>query len=1411
MLFKSEIFAYPESLSEARREALCGPLYLDEVDVDDSLLNPAVANPASYDGAPSTLPQILYLSYKNHGQFLLDRLTHQVELSRQNINHNGDCIPNEDPHKPSVDISSVARDSLSLFADALERDDTDSDLWRRTSKIANLLGSYRIARYSLEAILDGDADQVYGWPESLGLEELVAKDELRDILRALKDGLSEHELDAHMVQSKVPAALRKVMDTILRLPKPVQESAARTLEQIRRGFTGKRQQVVVPVRSWASVGQSILQQANVESQGIIDLGFGSSYSFITPETSKVIVKAIPNHSRRKSSSLSKQLSSTSDQFAPGSALGEESQRTHDSRAVCAVGDPSAQNATEDDKNPLSIADPEAVSPKESEMVHVRGSITVAEPTSALDRQDNSLPIQGSLNESVEVVGATILPTRKRSSDSAGFQEPVDSGRVRSKRIRARADPSTDEEAPAADLARYFESQLQAYIEVDQPLFKVTGELLTRIDSSALGSLETITPLFLVPSNANADCKSLLNENDTALQDFKTALGTWDFEMSHLLLHGDGLGDQMIESAEGRSSGLTMFLEYSKRGSQKTSLRPALANDDGLGNFVDNINRSWQCLDQIAVQWIIKLLGCRDGGLDSTYICTLWPDALKQTVVQVLVQLDAKIYAELQCLADRVSQQPNPSVDELSQNTMELAQAVFELHLDIYGSITNPSSEVDQSTRTLQLERSARWAALVCRLSSHIFPPGIDVHSEDVLVIRHLWSLVVYVHLIEVSSRDHVLLCLKDLKVILQSAGNPTIELPNNAIMPEISVEAAEREVSRISSMDLFLEIFNTESNDPLTIIETLEPILWQADSPTDPATSGQQLGNNANTISMSYDEAECTGFQGPSGAEAEAQGNKTQQMVEYISKANISLRLFMWRKLRTAYERISYPPMVFLCLMKSIDLIMKECQSQGYLEESPANRIRIILRSLRFLFDLVAKAVTHAIKVPSSALEFMDENHLRSSIEAVARLVRLLHVFVMWEDTIRIGQSTAPGQPSGHASTAYLASINKIREMQIKAWTLHYVLLQEAMSQKAELFPEPDDDLASYLRVIHHALGSRQSCGLWNNVFLRFLKAELLRMKRSDRWEFDMAQVIFDLHGLKICPSHTNLQDHGCNPEPIDRVGAIQVMDIVIRQAHQTNTKDLLKSDLRSTIDKMQQTIGAPKQSVTQLFNKRKISAYFKSPINPIDMYRSLQGIGDVCGISVTGELAEVANKGWYYLLGHMTLLRFRSQKRTSPGPTDDLDIAMTFLKQDLEFGTEKWETWYRLAQVYDTKIEEDTTWAADKLNNQKNELNNLQRCAIHCYKMATAVATRCADESFDTASKLSDLFTDFGMRVYTSSREPYSMEVFSLSGHLKLYSGETQGMYEGRPFRDLKLYPAWKFASVLFQRALIDKPGRWM
>lgn len=1423
-LFRSEIFTYPESFSESRRlESYGDDEELDEDD-DDYLIPSHTVFASSTDGGPSSLPQILYLAYKNHGLFLLDSLKSQLIRLEHDIRADGKLVS-------SQYASNVAYSSLVLLIEALDRDDSDLELWRRVSRIAGFLGSRRIARFCLEAVLDTDDGDLASWTEPVGLEESFAFEQLKPLLRSLDDKLSRSQISAKFDESKdIITLLKKSID-----PCPYLPALSAGFSSDCSKIYSKNQTINVPMRTWASCGNAILYQLSQETKGLVCPEPGASYSLVLPLRRSAEI--LPPPPKRITNS---EVIADIDRSSPIQNGHEHRPRNAGVRNVILTAFP--QTGPEESPVPVDESFLNQLIKSPNRINHTEPS--VAEKGLKKANSDEQQTIAQRVNTDV---GPVALPTRKRSSEMAELPETTDIGRSRSKRIRARGsiDPDSVKNNTAEDWSQWYEQQLQIYLEADGPAFGTIERVLAKLGLKSSGSLKRVRDIVSNRhmSNQASSPDAPREAGQIAPQDLSITLDGWDLPRSRAFLNGHDPKDPAGGASGTSNSGFTSFLEHSSQQSQTPPERDILSGDVGLDGFAERTDKQeWLNVHQLAFQWLVELLGQETfpnsvAKSRSLYVDYIWPDKLKAAVVQMLVIEDEAIYSETKRIVEDLGKQKyseelhdaNPlvlkSVVWFKRTCTEFVQTIFELHLDVYGRITNPSSEVDASTRLLQRDRLCRWAAFSSKVMNGWSWPGHSLDdwgpSSDHLRVRFMWASVVCTSLLEPASRDHTILCFQDMIRILEElgAGQATrqivIELPNNAIMPELSIEIAEKEISRLTTMDFFMGIFSSENNDPLAIIEALEPLLQLSIARRKSFSSESE---EPVTTAMAVDGQPVEDPLADHKSEGDFEDSPSPKLFEasqFLDRGNLPLRLFLWQKLRDAYQAIHYPPQVLSCNLRSFALIVNHLSSSSYVDSSPNTRQENLLRWLHRLDDLMTRVLALALSNNSvfEPFECLDGDHVRTSLESLTKLRDILHVFALWEDTIRVGQTQAPIPANLAANKGLAKSTDKFRDMIVKTWTLQYALLKEAIAQNLQLFDDHNEILLQYLKQAHQALGLRCYCSLANKIFLRLMKKELEGSRLAERWDIDMAQLVFDLYGLKISTTSTEMQDHGCIAEELDRHTALEIVDLVMLQTNRMNIKDLLKSDLKFAVDKMQQVIKISKtvNATARTFNSRLVNNYLKSPINPIDLYRSLRGIGGLPARPVNTEGTEIAAKGWYFLLGHIALTKFRSQKRSSAGSMDDLEIARTFFRHDLEFDIDKWETWYRLAQVYDTMIEEDSTWTADKLDNHMEELAVLQRKAIHCYAMAIAVATRGADASFEGTSKIADLRADFGTRIYASTREPFSMQAFSLEGFKRPYNRAGSGMYEDCPFRSLPLYPAWKLASTLLRQASNQKPQNWL
>ena len=1405
-LFRTEIFSYADSLAESRRYNLDKGNYSNDDESDTSTFSEdVVITIGRTDGEASSLTQLLYLSYKNHAQFLLDRLV--CELSK------GASIRDSAVHDAarSHGPSSIAAESLTLFGEALERDDTDCDLWRRTSKIGQLLGSHRIARFCLEAVLLVEANGTHPI-----IEQQFAAEELRGLISMVQDQISDFQTCTVIEQHKrISESLRPAMDTY---PGLKLQFTCPDMADLPRC---QRTTIMDSTQTMTSIGRAILQQFLRESEEAISSAYGVGYVLNSSHGGDEEVCTVTEEKsrERRSSTTIKLLSpcvySADESLQPEAGYTESRGRAHSILAL-------------DGTNSKSIVEEpvEDLGPDHQEIGFKNHETLPAEPNRV-----GEVSAQASLDQPAEetnVVGPApvVLPTRKRTSESAGLQENEDGGRVRSKRIRAKAELAPEEENEMVDLVKYYSDQLHPRRQADEWLYETLNRLLSRIglprDHKTKQGL----------GNGDIGSEDTEFSLHACLEDFARLLAKWNTEMNNLFSHANDSDNSSTSLSSVEQSGIALFHQYSKPAVQQAPVNDTLT-ETTLTTFLASIDVSWNSSSDLSRLWLTALLQprysenepVRESGastsLTSHYTRYTWSSDLKEAVLQSLKLNDEYLFSYLSTRVEALDHDylkaigmgQDISFSSRDGSLVEFVQTIFELHLDILRTMTNLRGKVDDADRSAQQYRVKKWAALAAEAISKCPRSTSESDILEPLSLRYLWSSVIHVGLEEETPRDHIIHCLRDMKRVLEAAGCPVITLPNNAEIPEISVEAAEREISKLLTMDFFLNLFNPNRQDPVDVIESLEPLLMETESSSnsDILSSNEPSTHYDKVIEDSEDEghSQNTAVEDESPVVGWANRDpKMQQMSDFLGKASISLRLYLWKRLRTAYEDIDYPPMVFMCNIKSLKAILQDLGSHSYIDEPSEARLNILVTRLRSLNELTVRSLRLALNT-QAVFDCMDERALRDGVKTCVALARLLHVFTTWEDSVAVGQSQTAVQPAGPANTAYKTSMNSLREMYVRVWMLLYLFLKEAVSQSSGDCTASKDDFADYLMMAHHAFGIRHYCSLGKRFFLKFVKSELLSFEASENWSFDIGQILFDLYGFKVCSNSSSFADHGCTPDNLDRPAALEILDFVLSQARRMSVKDLLKTELKSAIDKMQGVIGAPKGS-SLLFNRRILNAYLKSPLNPLVVYQAMRGVGALSGTSVNTEFARIAQRGWYFLMGHLMLAKFRSQKRTSPCPTEDLDIAITFFRIDLEFDFEKWESWYRLAQVYDTKIDEDTTWNADKINNHKGDLIVLQKHAIHCYTIAVAVALRSADSSLETAEKMSELYSDFGHRIYSSSREPFSMAVFSIAEYKRFGNSFAIGTYERPPFRPFYEYSAWTLASVLFKQALIEKPKSW-
>ncbi|CAK7274729.1 Histone transcription regulator 3 [Sporothrix epigloea] len=1334
-LFKSAIFSYPEAATDYERIERQTDVPVTSDPVLTAPLDAAVPDDSTTTGS---LAQAYYISHKNYGQFLLDKMRHKARIWRAKGNQS-DAIFEE------TAIRDDARKALDQFDAALDRDPSDAELWRRTSRVAAFLQSARIERYCLEAAieLDDDPTVVEVLPPSLA--EGFAGEQLRNHLQNHSDGMSlSHPSMAPFLKREIAPSLKRFLDPLPWLPNPTKHVALpKSLISVSPQDSTSRITVSFSSPSWADLGVALIKFLNQHGES------GSAISLDAPD--------MPNENHITQKELDHQLSLSSE------------------HQIIAPTQSSEQ--LPGDINTEESGGAEHVKPATSSCPVVS------------DDKDAGLDQLRDRDASKET-GAP--QSRKRSQSATGLPETGDDDHgdtKRSKRIRRRENLA----GVATDPNTAFADQLLPFQEADQHLFIVSKQLLEKVGVTDVPTLdETIEAC-----GQTGDRISKL-QNQAAKDMRASLITTFKDERAKILLNKK---DRTV-------LGLEAFLERSRSGHQHPTEAEAFDEMQNLRAFIAMINEGWFTIQDVVYAWMVSM--------SHSYGSSKWSESLKTSVVQILNAFDASIYRRvIDDVKRHQSQEMTKRADPAAKEIYNLVQMIYELYIDIYERITNMSSAVAATTRAetkLRLDRWMRFASDLFRISA--VPASLSY--------RFVWASVFYTTLMPGIQRSHVLACWESLRQFIHEEGSKSVPikllLPNNAVMPEVSYQASDREISKLTTLDFFLSLFQEELKDPLIIIDKLEPVL------------------NPHSVKITSDDAAAAaGDQQPS---AECAMPELRDMWKFLRGSSTELRLFLWTQLADAYKEIDYPTKVLSCYLRSIEMAVEDLDSEQYLSiPQEATRLRSFMLLLRAIDEMTIEALQLIANDPM-VFEVIDEEHLRSSATALIRVSCMLHVASLHEDEVRVGMASAASN-----TQTFHSFQNKLRDMQARTWTLQYAVIKTGLELAAvTTAPENPDtamtptqevlaidretlsstplasmqaDLADFIGAIHQSLGSRKFCKASNRIFLRLARDELLKMKNLGDREYYLNQLLYDLHGIKLGVGLAEMQEHGCPVERMDRNNALALVDRVMALVKGMQMKDLLKFDLKNTIEQMQQAIGQTRSTSQMIHNLRYFTEYLKRPIHPMRLYEAWKGIVELDTVSAITPDTVLANSGWYFLLGMVALTKFKGvdlNRRQTPGATDDLRVGTQYLRLQLQLTPTRWDAWFRLAECSDYDLDETVIWSAEKMNKDRAELVKLQRSAVHCYTLALSYYVADTEEPDDLGSDaVHDLYYNFGMRMYSSSREPFAMECFHHTQHERwCIAPDHLSTYKKLQHGEMSDYMVWKYAAGLFRRALARRAKDW-
>ena len=852
-LFRSDIFQYPESQIELRRIELYGPVTeVDDLWQDDFSPEAVVAS-GSADTGPSTLPQILHLSHKNYAQFKLEYLTARLDILHVTLNQ----------------ILSDATTALDHFVEALDKDDSDLDLWRRTSNVGEMLDSRRIARFCLEAVLDGD-DEALGNALSLpGLDEGLAGEQLRKLVVQLEDELS-------ILQSPVLSSQRKRISSLLKKRLGSYSKILDTGRSLKAHQSVDSQQ---PVRiilkapeTWAEVGDLLLRQLMAEQHGASAVDPAIAIAFGTEGLDERMASPIA---------------------LPSPRLQIEAPPTKSETITL----------------PKTIAD---------QFPGLDGGTPTTQPRIAPADVGMEVIIRAS-NTAEIVMGdepTVSLPTRKRSGDTAGLNDGAEEGRTKSKRTRVRESLTAEDSRQAINAQWEFEQQLGEIQAADDWMFDTVGNLFERVGILGFEAARNVREELQSPGCDRPRWNGR-DWSDDGIKGVKSDLqsflqGYSDHQANAFLIGNDSLDFGQGSKIPGMNGSVAS--STTARGGRQSLPMP----NDGLNRFLLDVHNGWFMTQEVAWKWIGIMLRPTLTADSSPYLKYKWSETLKAMIVRNLVNFDEYCMQAVVAEMDEWQKRSESRVHD--DKLVEMLQSIFELHLDIYCLIKEPNSGVDAITVIEQRDRLQRWSQLA-REAMHFRSIMTKTPAlGETLNIRFMWATTFYLGSASDVSQDHVIECMNDLRAVMTSLDEVHVQLQNNAIMPELSVAALDREISRHTTRDFFLKVTTQDEKDPIATIENLEPLLMA-------------LQRESRTRACDEDD------------ELQDEQAVSPELVRFLQSSDISVRVLLWQHLRDAYLAIDYKPMVVSCHFNTIKVLLAELKSQDFTAGSQHDRQAYALES----------------------------------------------------------------------------------------------------------------------------------------------------------------------------------------------------------------------------------------------------------------------------------------------------------------------------------------------------------------------------------------------------------------------------------------------------------------------------------
>lgn len=921
----------------------------------------------------------------------------------------------------------------------------------------------------------------------------------------------------------------------------------------------------------------------------------------------------------------------------------------------------------------------------------------------------------------------------------------------SKRVRARADEKQNLEDVDLTEDKSFFSQINSFLALCNEEFL------------------TIIPTFL----NSEDCP----KSDMYVCDFKSMILNWDEEQAEIL------GKIKTESKNKLASKKPLLSQIidTPFSSDKSDIdRPNIMSTSQLASgFIESATSSKLHVQELRME-LIRSITLPVGSEPPPILSEAWPltavDMVKKVVEQCELQLTDFSHQVLQSGS-------NEDIFKEIYMVQTILEIITDTYLNAMKVLRTPDHHGKQILKDMELVRStspyrySRWRRI---LGDLILAYGRNTPELESLILRHEWTnvLVQSVESEEVwENMDDFLAVENDILTVNEHFKFTYINFPS---LPDLSLSCIRSQISRIKALETLSQVF-------------VEP------------SKGEKKTNDdqAKVIYSRISLLECVlmpEYQDTSPAEYKT-------ISDYFIDAPLKLRSRFWTILLSDYSSVGETQKSLDGYLMLLSDTINEFAGEQYQLSSDSQRNSILIQSIFMCHDIFGN-IMGLLGANDLLVENVKASKLKSYMSAIIKLLRMLHIFILYSDATVNSVLPIPT----HNSWDKMGK--KFKELIVYGWCLFYVIFRACLPEEAKT----PDILNDMLSIIHEQLGTRGYCGMCNGILLDISLKELMRLNFNES-DADLLQCLHCRYGIVMGQEDFHPYDHYTTPEEIDKNSALMLVSFVMRIAlkKKNMSQNILRADVKGVLDQLNEAIGLPDQTIPAIEkNNAALNNLLNANISILFLQECFYGRFTLELARPSSSLYQLASSGFYHILGQTRMALFRVKKRVLPGRTEDILEAIRFFKYDLMCGcSNRFETWFGLSQAYDVLVEDDLTYTTYKINSAsaREAVGIRQRKAI----ISCAIAINCylqngSSTLFANTPAYQQLIGSawffFARLLFNSIQAPLQMEAY-VSDKYKLLCGP-DGLYNHSVKYKIGPKVILKSALLCLRLASKEVPNDW-